>query len=41
MFEAALAPAWTVADTATDSQQRKRFVATPYCRNPSQEPAAT
>ncbi|AGP51923.1 amidohydrolase [Streptomyces rapamycinicus] len=41
MFEAALALAWTVADTATDSEQRKRFATTPYRRNPTQEAAAT
>ncbi|WP_413105467.1 hypothetical protein [Streptomyces sp. Inha503] len=41
MCEAALAPAWTVADTATDPPQRKRFATTSYRRNPTQETAAT
>ncbi|WP_262698076.1 MULTISPECIES: hypothetical protein [Streptomyces] len=41
MFEEALAPAWTIADTATDPPQRKRFATTPHRRNPTQEAAAT
>ena len=31
--------AWTVAGAATDPQQKERFIAAAYRRNPSQEAA--